>query len=266
MGGISDRDQASGSRVVWANVAGLTLYFASVDKHLKERLVGATVLVVAANILIPPMLTGPHENAPGQTELLPAGAPTESGGVKTYTIDLSAAQRKDPSAATEESVDARAELPIVEVAPAPPPDEPDASREAARSAEASAPVATSPSSSPSSSPETSTRPATSSARSPAAVNDSRTSEPTKVQGAKDPVAKDDGNWAVQVASFGVRATADRIAGELKSKGFKSYVMPVQAKGQTLYRVRVGPVEDRAAADALLKRVRTLHPSATVVTQ
>ena len=259
MGGISDRDQASGSRVVWANVAGLTLYFASVDKHLKERLVGATVLVVAANILIPPMLTGPHEDAPGQTELLPAGAPTESSGVKTYTIDLSAAQRKDPSAATEESVDARAELPIVEVAPAPPPDEPDASREAARSAEASAPVAASPSSSPSSSPETSTR-------SPAAVNDSRTSEPTKVQGAKDPVAKDDGNWAVQVASFGVRATADRIAGELKSKGFKSYVMPVQAKGQTLYRVRVGPVEDRAAADALLKRVRTLHPSATVVTQ
>jgi cell division septation protein DedD len=31
----------------------------------------------------------------------------------------------------------------------------------------------------------------------------------------------------------------------------------------MYRVRVGPVEDRAAAEALLKKIRPLHPQAAL---
>jgi DedD protein len=233
-----------------------------VDKHLKERLVGAAVLVAAAVILIPEMLTGPHESVTEPAELLP-GAPAEAGGVKTYTIDLSAAQRKDATIATESSVDAApnlstiADLSTIEVAPAPPPEEPVASRRQPVTA------STPPSDAPV--PER-TRPTATAATGPA---ESATSSRPIANAGKTQLsapAKDGSDWAVQVASFGVRATADRIAAELKDKGFTSYVTPFESRGQTLYRVRVGPVDDRAAAEALLGRVKALHPNATVVTQ
>lgn len=213
------------------------------------------MLVVAANILIPPMLSGPHESAPAQAELLPSGAPTEAGGVKTYTIDLTAAKPADSSSAPEdETVDAAPVQPSVEIAPAPPPEATLAQTEPA--AKPAATVATSPQATADDKPAATVTAPAAPARPSAQASEARTSEPVDNRG----------GWAVQVASFGVRATSDRVASELKAKGFKAYVTPFQSKGQTMYRVRVGPVEDRSAAEALLKRVKSLHPNAAVVTQ
>jgi DedD protein len=71
---------------------------------------------------------------------------------------------------------------------------------------------------------------------------------------------------VQVASFSVRTTSERIAAELKQKGYPAFVTSFATTGQTMYRVRVGPVEDRSAAEALLKKIKPLHPGAAVVAQ
>jgi DedD protein len=72
-----------------------------------------------------------------------------------------------------------------------------------------------------------------------------------------------GGWSVQVASFSVRATSERVTADLKSKGFPAFVASFAGTGQTMYRVRVGPVADRAAADALLKKIKPLYPDANV---
>jgi len=235
-----------------------------VDRHLKERLIGAAVLVAAAVILIPEMLTGPKDSGSTQAELLPSDAPTEAGGMKTYTIDLNAVQNQgslSPNAhgPSEEVADTSATAPTLEVSPAPPPEEQATLQAQAESRQVEPRRQPEPVASASRKPDAARTAPTTTPPVPvrsAPVSESRTTE----------TVKSEGDWAVQVASFGARATADRIAGELKAKGFKSYVMPVEAKGQTLYRVRVGPVADRAAAEALLKRVRTLHPNAAVVTQ
>ena len=69
---------------------------------------------------------------------------------------------------------------------------------------------------------------------------------------------------MQVAALDTRAGAEKMAGELKRDGFSAFVMPVEVKGKTLFRVRVGPVATRQAADALLPKVKRQHAAATVV--
>ena len=70
------------------------LYFASVERAVKERLVGAAVLMAAAIILIPEMLSGPDREAAE-----PAATPSGETPIKTYTIDLNQAPGTPPVAA-----------------------------------------------------------------------------------------------------------------------------------------------------------------------
>src|SRR5262245_37975825 len=111
--------------------AGLPVYFPSVDRHLKERLVGAAVLVAAAIILIPEMLTGPHDAASPAT---PEKAAPD--GLKTYTIDLNAPK--------ERAETGQATPPALEIAPAPAPQAADTPPPQAEPAERSANVAVQP--------------------------------------------------------------------------------------------------------------------------
>ncbi len=234
-----------------------------VDRHLKERLVGAAVLVAAAIILIPEMLSGPRDSVAVQHESAVSGA-SDPNGVKTYTIDLSTAK---PHASEQP---ATLSQPFVET---PPQITPKASAEESAPAVESAPkqaVLAQPaaekkssaekeaSEKPSASPPVADATATSST----ATNDKKAGD--KKTG--DKKAADNGAWAVQVASFAARATSDRIASELKAKGYPAFVTAFAVKGQTMYRVRVGPAEDRAAAETLLKKIKPLHPGAAIVAQ
>jgi DedD protein len=74
-----------------------------------------------------------------------------------------------------------------------------------------------------------------------------------------------GGLAVQVGAFGSAATARRLVDELKGDGYSAYVAPLAKAGKTLYRVRVGPVADRAAADKLAAQLKGRKLPATVVT-
>jgi len=65
---------------------------------------------------------------------------------------------------------------------------------------------------------------------------------------------------------GAEAKAKQIAASLKAKDYPAYSGPVTANGKTLFRVRVGPFADRAAADELLKRVKAEYRDASVVPQ
>src|SRR5207245_1515320 len=71
-------------------------------------------------------------------------------------------------------------------------------------------------------------------------------------------------WMVQLGSFASHANADRLARELKRKGFRASVSESSGRGRRLYRVRVGPTADRGAAEQLTAKLRAAgHPGSIV---
>jgi DedD protein len=73
-----------------------------------------------------------------------------------------------------------------------------------------------------------------------------------------------GTYFVQLGVFVNRASADRLERTLRRQGFKPLVKEVTASGKRMYRVRVGPEVDRAAANALLKRLTEAGHKGSVV--
>ena len=74
-----------------------------------------------------------------------------------------------------------------------------------------------------------------------------------------------GAWAVQLGVFRSRENAERLALEVRVKGFKVSVTPVSTGQGKRYRVRVGPTADRAAAQELQGRLKAAgRPDGTVV--
>jgi DedD protein len=64
-------------------------------------------------------------------------------------------------------------------------------------------------------------------------------------------------WAWQVGSFASRENAEKLTRQLKGKGFAATVSETSGRGgKRLWRVRVGPEADRAAAVALGARIRS----------
>lgn len=229
------------------------------ERLVKERLVGAAVLMAAAIILIPEMLSGPDR----ESHVEPVAAQTRSDSpIKTYTIDLSQSRSAQPTPAVVESR-------------APPPEEPaaappDAAQPAPgdqakpevvqQSAAATPQPQPQPQSQPSSQP-----PAQSVVPQP--IVEAPTATPPRVPQrplASGAAAPTSGRWAVQVGSFSKEATAERLAKQLRDQGRSVFVMPVKSGGATLYRVRIGPMQDRASAEATLRDVKSAAPGAAIV--
>lgn len=233
------------------------------ERRVKERLVGAAVLMSAAVILIPEMLSGPtrtHDEAPRQNDT----------PLKTYTIDLNRSpgtvvpveERAPPqeapapspstaiSQAEEGGKHTRGSEPI-ESAQGLPDVSPD--RQVVQPPPPSAPVRTA---------DAATKPKTNQTPAPTQSRSARDSAPS-TPAAQPSVPKTPG-WAVQVGSFANRATADRLAKELAGSGHNAFVMPVKSGGTTLYRVRIGPFGDRAEADGVLASVKKRVANAAIV--
>ena len=169
--------------------------------RLKQRLVGAVVLVTLAVIFLPMLLDGPsHPPSRVTLEPIPA-APGDDFVPRKITLTL-------PDAGPLEAQPAEPDAPARVVLPSP------------------EPVATA---APTPAPEPAKRP--------------------------EPVALPDG-WVVQVGSFSKPDNAHALRDKLAGMGFPAFADSVDGgSGQQVVRVRVGPVPDRAAADALLARLK-----------
>jgi DedD protein len=62
-------------------------------------------------------------------------------------------------------------------------------------------------------------------------------------------------WMVQVGSFSSSENAFTLRNKLRSKGFTTFVERLKANGNTVYRVRIGPELERAAAEAQLEKLQ-----------
>jgi DedD protein len=216
-----------------------------VERVVKERLVGAAVLMAAAIILIPEMLSGPDRDLDSE----PAAQPRTDAPIKTYTIDLS----QSPTAqSTPSAIDDRT----------PPPETPSAPAAAApteQQASGAQPVADDQAKPEASAQTAAVTPSAAPVVEQPTAPPARTTPPPI---ASDTSAPTSGRWAVQVGSYAREATAERIAKQLRDQGQRAFVMPVKSGGATLYRVRIGPMKDRASAEAALRDVKS--PGAAIV--
>lgn len=226
------------------------------ERHLKERIVGATVIVALGIIIIPWLLDGPAQS-PRPVEQALELPPVESPG-RTYTIPL------DPAAGPPVQVGngngaqpapARPGAGAVQRPPAeePPAQQPTPTPSPQREVRAEQPVQPAPRPVPSPAPAEQPAPQPAPATRPPATT------------ATPPAQRAPEGWAVQVGSFSQADNAQALQRRLGGEGFDAYVSRVATDAGTMHRVRVGPVPERDAADRLLARLRAAgHTGARVV--
>jgi DedD protein len=231
-----------------------------VERLVKERLVGAAVLLAAAVILIPEMLSGPKREESSQSAAAAEDAPT-----KTYTIDLGQSSQGPSTSTAPLQVETTA-APPSEMAPPSTTVAPQATPESSvQPTEAKREEPPAPRAKPfaQSQPET---PKAAAVTAPSPRNESAPTiaVPKPASVASDRTVPTSKGWAVQLGSFSKADTAERVAQQVRSKGHNAFVMPVKSGSATLYRVRVGPLKDRSAADALQRELKGESPNAAVV--
>jgi DedD protein len=214
------------------------------DRRVKERLIGASILVALIVLVVPELLSGPKSAVPSATlpTTFPASAPEPTRNV---TLDLATSKapanseiepaETQGSAASAVSVAKGGEAPPAAPAPAPPTDgSPSAGSSASAAPTTVAPATVAP---------TTLKPVETPAQSPISAH---------------------ANWAVQLGSFASRANADNLSRQLKGQGFSVYVLPGGSSTSVRYRVRVGPLADRDSAERMAAKLKSIgHVSSLV---
>ncbi len=171
------------------------------EVQVRERLVGALVLVAIVVLFVPALLKGPRRTA--EPESVPAQQSVE---VDLRDLELPAQEDRlvpEPEQALPEA------LPVAESTALP-----------------------APAQKPDPQPDTDRAPP-----------------------AKAPVTAGQAAWAVQLGAFSARDKAESLVRDLRQRGYSAFVLEYRAKGKVLHRVRVGPEQDRARADAIADRLR-----------
>jgi DedD protein len=226
------------------------------DQGLKERLIGAAVLVALGVWLIPWLLDGRQEQVELATSSSAVRLPAPDGPlpVRQQTLSLDAA-KSDP-VASEPRPDAAETAATAVVAEA-------AVAAAEPTSTAPSPTSTAPSPAPENAPapkQLGPKPAadhtaTAPQRVATATPPPSASKPVPKPAASASAAASPqavparGDWAVQFGSFGAEDNAKKLAQKVNAYGYKPEVSSIRASGKALYRVRLGPYKSRAEADA-----------------
>lgn len=269
------------------------------EQGLKERLIGAAVLVVLAVWLIPWLLDGPDELAEDGPVSLQLPVPPEQpvGQVRTETIDLRPPRENDSPviSADDSAVGRRADIRAVESSspvstpPSRDPTEP-GEPSAAGSVDVEPPSVSQPTNDgavaagsspggvrgertaappadddePAAPPATATDPQNA-VESPPVQSTPSPSRPAVAAAPSPAQPAATGEWALQLGSFGDESNARRLADRVSSFGYTPQITNYRAGGRTMYRVRIGPHETRARAEAAASALSAHGFVAQVVT-
>lgn len=231
------------------------------DSALKQRLIGAAVLVALAMIFLPMLLRGPDPanqdaaqvplDAPAAPDqefetrevplALPAPGPVDGASVTGAAPAATApADAADADSATV-TVDPDAAAPRVDFDPDAPADAPLAAIDPATGE----PVGADADATPPDAPAEAT--------------------PTPAPGAPLPVTAGAGRYAVNAGTYSNLANADALVAKLKAQGLPVMSETVQLDGKPARKLRVGPYGERTLAEAARLRVEGVTGgSATVV--
>ncbi len=200
------------------------------DNRLKQRLVGAVVLISLAVIFIPMMLGGKG----GFEQLITTSniPPKPEEGRRVVEIPLhEVPPRPEKKPVTTVVVDEYTKKLPENFVPA----EPEKNQKAGADAKSSEKTTSSPASKPVAKPP---------------VAEKKPAKP-----AKSTVAEKTRSWVVQMGSFSERANAMVLRDRIRTKKYPAYVEAVATEKGTIYRVRVGPERTRAKAEALQAKLR-----------
>ena len=197
------------------------------ERALKERIIGAAVLVIFAVLVVPIFLDGPPGDGDVVTErvLLPG-----QDDQKTQTVVLDRDREEPVPAAATPSPDKQE--PVVEesVDEEPVRDEP--------------------------------RPAVVQQAEPEAA--SAAPEPESETTATPAATSTTGMWAVQLGSFSNKDNAEKLAADLRKQGYAAFLSQLTTDKGLLHRVRIGPQKDRASAEAMAGRLAKVGHKGQVV--
>ena len=190
------------------------------DRALKERIIGAAVLVLVVILVVPVFLDG----SPGDGEIVSERVPLPGQSeqeTKTVVLDR---DRTDPVPSGSSS----------EV----PPSKPQAKQNVVEQVAQTEPPAS-------------------------------RSEPNPVPTQPAPenavaTASSTGMWAVQLGSFGDQENAERLAADLRKRGFAAFLSQLSTSSGQLHRVRIGPQKDRESAEAMAERLNKTGHKGQVV--
>jgi DedD protein len=232
------------------------------DRRVKERLVGASILVVLIVLIVPELLSGPPGSAPaGVGPRLPVNTPSDA--VRNVTVDLATSKAPEPDPAAAETAASSAQSPEARSA-----DAASATASAAADPDAStgtgtyaAPPADAP---PADTPHAAVPPRAAPSvpletAAPAPISGSVTKPAMAAKSAKAGRA-----WAVQLGSFASRANADKLVHQVKAQGFSVYIVPGGSGPSLRFRVRVGPMADRGSATQALAKLKSAGQTGSLV--
>jgi DedD protein len=223
------------------------------DRRVKERLIGASILVALVVLVVPELLSGPKPStAPSPT--LPAAAPEP---IRNVTVDL-----------TTSKAPANSEVEPGSEAGASSSAEPSgASSGTSTGAASGASTAASAAYSPAAETPIAPSPAPAgTGASLSAHNGAPVKQPPRTavaraasveSAATSPTSTGHGSWSVQLGSFASRANADNLTRQIKGQGFSAFVLTGGSGASVRYRVRVGPLADRESAERIATKLKSL---------
>lgn len=219
------------------------------DSSLKQRLVGAIVLVFLGVIVIPMLLSGegpapitqsnipPPPKSEFSSKIIPLDEVPAAGTLNPVPISPPAASVEQPaaSAAAAPSPAKTTAIAVAPVVPVP------AQAPVKNVTPTAAPVVPPPA-------KNAVIPAV---VPPAAV----VNKPADTANKKPAAAKAAEAWVVRLGSFASEQNALALRDKLRGKGYKALVEKVTTRGVPLLRVSVGPEAERARAEAVRDRLQ-----------
>jgi DedD protein len=238
------------------------------DRRVKERLIGATILVALIVLIVPELLSGPK---PAPVQPLAAGLPSPTRSVSvnlTTSKAIPEPQSADAAAVSPAARETQGGGAGASTARGAAPQGASADAAAAAAAGAGA-NAGAPGSGPSGASSTGSVPmvATLKAQESAAPVETAISSPRSAGehavGSDAAGAHGHRAWAVQLGSFASKANAEKLLHQLPGSGF--YLASSGSGASLRYRVRMGPLADRGAAERAVTKLKAEGHAATIVT-
>ena len=194
------------------------------ERTLKERIIGAIVLVTFVVLVVPVFLDGPPEGGETVSErvLLPG---QEGQDTKTVVLDR---ERNEPIPAANKEDSASTPGEVVASGPAEERPVPDPIIEAAP------------------------------------ARDEAQSDPPPQPAVTSPAASTTGMWAVQLGSFSNKQNAEKLAADLRKQGYAAFLSQLKTSSGQLHRVRIGPQKDRESAELMAARLLKVGHEGQVV--
>jgi DedD protein len=204
----------------------------AMEVRVRERLIGALVLVVIVVLIVPAVLKGrgpePAQAPSAQVRRVEVPIGSEKAVPDDQVlVPEPALPGARPAAAPAELKSAPQAGPVIDAVPPPP-----ASKESV----------TQKPPSPAAAPATAAQLPPKPAAAPSAVPGRQASPQAATA------------WAVQLGAYSNRAKADEFVAELRKRRYSAFVLEYRASGKVLYRVRVGPEQDRARAEEIAERL------------